>query len=107
MLAFLWKATKELFFALPGIVAFFVAAAALAVIYMEELQQKLKDRRAIRWIVAAVLLLMGVGAFVSDRVQKSQDINALITAVRETAEKTSTNVSASVSGKVTDVLNKQ
>ncbi len=102
-MAFIWKIARGIFYALPGIVGFVVAATALAVFYMEELQQKLKDRRAIRWIAAIFLLLMGIGAFFSDRTQKNEDTSKLIDAVTKTAEKTATDVSA----KVTDVLNNQ
>ncbi len=60
----IFGAAKAVFFALPGIVAFLIAAASLAVFYMEELQTKLKDQRLIRWVAAIVLLLIGVGAFI-------------------------------------------
>jgi hypothetical protein len=90
---------KAIFFALPGIVAFLFAAAALAVIYMDELQTELKDQRRIRWIVAVTLLLM-VGAFIADAVQKIQERNERETAIERTAKE----VAAETSKEVTKVV---
>jgi hypothetical protein len=101
---------KAIFLALPGIVAFLMAALALAVIYMDELQTKLKDQRAIRWIVAIVLIGMGIGAFVSDRVQRNEEQKASIEKIRQTAVDTandlSPKVAAETASRVTERLNK-
>jgi hypothetical protein len=101
---------KEMFLALPGIVAFFMAALALAVIYMDELQTKLKDQRAIRWIVAFVLIAMGAGAFISDRVQKGEEQANTEQKIKETAVETAQNLSpkvaAQTAAQVSDQLNK-
>lgn len=110
----MWETIKTvsetLFFALPGIVAFLMAALALAVIYMDELQVKLKDQRAIRWIVSVVLIAMGIGAFVSDRVQKNEELRMASEKIRETAVETandlSPKVAAETASRVTERLNK-
>jgi hypothetical protein len=97
-------------FALPGIVAFLIAALALAVIYMDELQTKLKDQRGIRWIVATVLIAMGVGAFVSDKVQRNEEQRTSTERIRQTAIGTanelSPKVAAETASRVTERLNK-
>jgi hypothetical protein len=101
---------KTIFFALPGIVAFLMAALALAVIYMDELQTKLRDQRAIRWIVAIVLIAMGIGAFVSDRVQKVQEqedsAEKIMQTAVDTANDLSPKVAAETATQVTDRLNR-
>jgi type IV secretory pathway VirB2 component (pilin) len=101
---------ETIFYALPGIVAFLMAALALAVIYMDELQTKLKDQRLIRWIVAIVLIAMGVAAFVSDRVQKREEQRNTSEMVTRTAVDTATNlapkIAADTASHVTEKLNK-
>ncbi len=97
---------KAVFFALPGVVAFLIAATALAVFYMDELQTKLKDQRRIRWIVAITLLLIGVGAFAADAVQKTQERTERETAVKDTSEKVASATSASVTRTVTELYSK-
>jgi len=103
-------ALETIFYALPGIVAFLMAALALAVIYMDELQTKLKDQRAIRWIVAIVLIAMGMSAFVSDRVQKKEEQRTTSEMINKTAVDTATNLSpkvaAETASQVTEKLNK-
>jgi hypothetical protein len=94
---------KDLFFALPGLVAFLIAAAALAVFYMEELQVKLKEQRIIRWAVATVLLLMGVGAFAADKIQKNQERLEREQAIKDTSR----DVAAETSKQVTKVITDQ
>jgi hypothetical protein len=93
---------KTIFFALPSAVAFLIAVAALAVVYMEELQTRLKDQRRIRWIVAVVLLLIGVGAFVADTMQKTQERNERDAAVKETAKEVATETSKQVTTVLTE-----
>lgn len=81
---------REIFFALPAIVGLLFTAAALAVIYMDELQARLKDQRIVRWIVAIVLLVMGIGAFISDKVQKNLEEQKLTAAIESTAVRVAT-----------------
>src|SRR6266571_1321405 len=69
---------REVFFDLPGVVAFILAALALAVLYMDEAQELLRGHKARRWFVAITLVLMGLTAFVSDKVQRAQDKQELI-----------------------------
>jgi len=103
-------AARELFFALPGIVAFLMAALALAVVYMDELQTRLRDQQTMRWIVAITLILMGGGAFVSDKVQRTDDQKAIVDHIQQTAVDTATNlapkVAAQTASQVTGQLNK-
>jgi hypothetical protein len=99
----IFGAAKAVFFALPGIVAFLIAAASLAVFYMEELQTKLKDQRLIRWVAAIVLLLIGVGAFAADKMQKTQERGEREQAIKDTA----TEVAAETSKQVTKAVTEQ
>jgi hypothetical protein len=103
-------ASQAVFFALPGIVAFLMAALALAVIYMDELQVKLKDQRLIRWLVAIVLIATGAGAFMSDRAQKTEERTERDKAIETTAVRVATNlapkIAADTSSAVTGALNK-
>src|SRR5690349_1788099 len=106
MLHVLFIVAKAIFFALPGVVAFLIAAAALAVFYMEELQTKLKDQRRIRWITAATLLLIGVGAFVADAVQKTQERGEREQAVKDTAKEVAAETSKQVTKTVSELYSK-
>jgi hypothetical protein len=69
----IWTLALWIFDQLPGVVAFLIAAFGVAIIYMNELQAGLKDKRRARWLIAVVLVLFGVGAFISDTTQKNQD----------------------------------
>lgn len=110
----MWTIVKSIaavfFYALPGIVGFLMAALALAVLYMDELQTRLKDQRTIRWIVAIVLIAMGIGAFVSDKLQKSEEQKTLSEKIQQTAVDTANNLSpkvaAATASQVTEKLNK-
>jgi hypothetical protein len=98
----LFVAAKAVFFALPGVVAFLIAAASLAVFYMEELQSKLKDQRVIRWIAAIALLLVGIGAFAADKIQKNQERGEREQAIKDTAKEVAAETSKQVTEAVTD-----
>jgi hypothetical protein len=93
---------KAIFFALPGIVAFLVAAAALAVFYMEELQTTLREKKLIRWTVAIVLMLMGMGAFAADKMQKTQEREEREQAIKDTARDVAAETSKQVTKAVTE-----
>ncbi len=95
------SAAKAVFFALPGIVAFLIAAASLAVFYMEELQAKLKDQRLIRWVAAIALLLIGIGAFAADKIQKVQERDERERAVKETSKEVAAETAKQVTRAVT------
>lgn len=94
---------KAIFYALPGIVAFVVAALSLAVVYMEELQVRLREQHRFRWIVAIALVVMGVGAFLSDAVQKANDRADRQKAVEDTAKR----VAKETTENVTEAMGKQ
>src|SRR6266481_3620544 len=96
------SAAKAVFFALPGIVAFLIAAASLAVFYMEELQAKLKDQRLIRWVAAIALLLIGIGAFAADKIQKVQERDERERAVKETSKEVAAETAKQVTRAVTE-----
>jgi hypothetical protein len=65
----------------------------------------------VRWIFAAVLLVVGIGAFLSDRAQKSEEREDLSKAIKKTAEDVANDIAPRVasqtSAKVTDALNAQ
>jgi hypothetical protein len=69
----LYVVSRGTFYALPGIVAFILCAFGVGVLYMNELQDALKDQKAKRWFAAAVFVILGILAFTSDLVQKAQD----------------------------------
>jgi hypothetical protein len=70
---FLFVAAKAFFYVLPALVAYVVTAVGLAILFMEELQIKLRAHRAARWMLAIALFLIGIGAVYSDKVQKAQE----------------------------------
>jgi hypothetical protein len=61
---------RVFFDSLPSIAGILLAALAFAFVFVKELDEKLKDKRAIRWCLAVMLSIIGVSAFVSDLVQK-------------------------------------
>jgi hypothetical protein len=63
----------RIFYILPGIVGFIIAAFGVGVFYMDELQASLKEKKQARWAIFILLLFIGIGAFASDLVQKAQD----------------------------------
>jgi hypothetical protein len=69
----LYPALHAIFYALPGIVAFIVAAFGVGVLYMNELQDALKDKKGRRWFAAIVFVFLGCLAFISDLKQKAED----------------------------------
>jgi hypothetical protein len=58
---------------LPGLTGYFFAMAGVALLFMQDDLKKLDEHRAIRLFIAAFIFLVGLGAVVSDSVQKSQD----------------------------------
>jgi hypothetical protein len=60
---------------LPGITGYFFAMAGVALLFMQDDLERLKERRGARLAIAALIFLMGLGAVVSDSAQKTQDRN--------------------------------
>lgn len=79
------------FYAIPGIVGFVLAAFGVAVLFVDELQESLKERRRARWFAAIVLVLIGFLGFFSDRIQRGQE-KAALAQERQNAAKDRTNL---------------
>jgi hypothetical protein len=89
----------RLFFdALPGIVGFVLAAVAFAVLFVEELQAKLKNHKLARWSIAVGLSLIGVGAFVSDKMQREEEDKKQRSAIQDTAVQVATTFVGNLMG---------
>lgn len=73
----LWGALLWVFYSLPSIVGLLLAAFGTAVGFMEEAQQNLKERKVLRWAIASILILAGIGAFTSDVLQRSKEERAI------------------------------
>ncbi len=95
---------KSIFFALPGVVAFLFAALALAVIYVDELQARLKNHRVLRYALAVLVIAVGGAAFLADRVQHDQEQQHLEQKITEaessTASKTAIDLTAPIAERV-------
>lgn len=85
---------RSIFYQLPGVVAFLFAALGLAVIYVDELQQRLKKHKVLRWGLAAVVLAIGLAAFIADQLQHDQEQQHLAQEIQQTAASTATSTAA-------------
>jgi hypothetical protein len=74
---------RSAFNALPSLAGVLLATLALALVFVKELDEKLKDKRAVRWSLAIVLAIIGISGFVSDLVQKSQERTRTQTAEKD------------------------
>jgi hypothetical protein len=61
---------------LPGITSYLFATAGFALMFMPDDLKKLERHRTARLIIAAVLMLLGLGAVLSESVQKSEEATA-------------------------------
>lgn len=64
---------RPIFNTLPSLAGILLAALAFALVFVKELDEKLKDKRAVRWCLAIVLAAIGVTGFISDLVQKADE----------------------------------
>jgi Kef-type K+ transport system membrane component KefB len=64
---------RIIFNALPSLAGILLATLAFALAFVKELDEKLKDKRAVRWGLATALSIIGVSAFISDLVQRSEE----------------------------------
>jgi hypothetical protein len=60
----------RLFNMLPSLAGLLLATLAFALVFVKEIDEKLKDKRLVRWCLAVVLCVIGVTAFISDIKQK-------------------------------------
>lgn len=67
-----WQAWTSFWQALPTFDGILLATAAVAFMFLKEIEGKLKDHVGWRRCIAALLLLLGIGGFISDRVQSHQ-----------------------------------
>jgi hypothetical protein len=64
---------RPIFNSLPSLAGILLATLAFALVFVKELDEKLKDRPAVRWCLALVLAGIGVSGFISDLVQKAEE----------------------------------
>jgi hypothetical protein len=69
----IWNTVRWFFYALPSISGIILATASFALVFVRELDEHLRDKRKVRWALAIVLAIIGISAFVSDRVQQIED----------------------------------
>ena len=74
---------RAFFDALPSVAGILLATLAFALVFVKELDEKLKDKRKVRWAVAVVLSIIGVSGFMSDLVQRSEERTRIQNAERE------------------------
>lgn len=79
------KLLRPMFDLLPGISGYFLAMIGIAVLFVEEYLKRLKKYRRLRLIIALVVFIIGVGAVVSDSLQK-QEAKEAATADRNAAK---------------------
>ncbi len=51
---------RLIFDSLPSLAGILLATLAFALVFVKELDEKLKDKRAVRWCLAIVLAVIGV-----------------------------------------------
>jgi len=64
---------RLIFNSLPSLAGILLATLAFALVFVKELDEKLKDKRTVRWCLAIVLAIIGVSGFISDLVQKAEE----------------------------------
>ncbi|SRR6266446_2953183 len=64
---------REFFDALPSVAGILLATLAFALVFVKELDEKLKDKRGVRWSLAIVLSVIGISGFISDFVQRAEE----------------------------------
>jgi hypothetical protein len=64
---------RPIFFLLPDTVAFVLALVGVALIFMAEELKRLDGKPIIRWVIAIIIFLFGLGAVISNSAQKAQD----------------------------------
>lgn len=67
---------RWVFFQLPFVSTFVLAAFGIAIIFMKELDKCLEHKTALRWTLAIVVIAFGVLAWLSDRTQFSIEKSA-------------------------------
>jgi hypothetical protein len=69
----LGRILKQVFFSIPSIVAFVLAAGAAAALVMTERLKEIEQRPKLRKVIIVTCLCLGIVAMISDEVQKAQD----------------------------------